>query len=569
MVIFLKKWKKYFTFAALLSCFVNVLQLTFPFYMFTIYRNIVISYSVTSLANITAVAFFAIMVLGLFSYLRARLLAFAGKDLNLQLRRIIYSGTVNGSVTNNKAAYQAGLSDLETLQNYFASPSIYSLFDAPWAPFFLALIFLINPVLGSIATLGALVMVGLSVLQQILIRKSMRNANIIHSHNQRFVDSFLRNSEVINGMGMIGAISDRFILGNNQVMMNQTISSNYAGTIQAMIKPLQNVIQVLIYCAGAYYAMTEGFNVGLMVAASIIMGRALAPLTQVMASWQITTRAKEAYQRLEGALAFYEQQAQPMQLPRPDGSLSVEGAAFKIADRMLLNGVSFALKNGEFLGVIGPSGAGKTTLCRLLLGIVPSFAGKIYLAGKDIYSWDKEEIGPFIGYLPQEIELFPGSVAENIARLGDVDMAQINNVTQICGITEMIDQFPQGLDTQLEGSQGIKLSGGQKQKIGLARALYNQPLFLVLDEPTSNLDEQGEKQLLRTLLQMKQTQACTCIMVTHKPSLLQSMDKVLVLREGRVAMFGPKDAVFTALAGQKNAVSTQTAAQSELAKVSL
>ena len=568
MAAFLRKWKRYFTFAALLSCFVNILQLTFPFYMFTIYRNIVISFSIVSLANITTIAFFAVMVLCLFSYLRSRLLALAGNDLSLSLRKIIFSGTVKGCVLDPKRAYQIGLNDLEILQNYFSSPSIYSLFDAPWAPFFLALIFLINPVLGSIATIGAVAMVGLSALQMILVRKSLRNANILNNHNQRFVDSFLRNTEVINGMGMIGAISDRFVRGNNKVMMNQTISSNYAGVIQAIIKPLQNVIQVLIYCSGAYYAMTEGFNVGLMVAASIIMGRALAPLMQVMSSWQFTSRARESYRRLEGFLAISEQQTQDMPLPGVKGSLNVQSAFYNISGRLLINDVSFALKPGEFLGVIGPSGAGKTTLCRLLLGILPSLGGKIYLDGKDIYSWDKEEIGPYIGYLPQEIELFPGTVAQNIARLGNVDMEDINTALEVCGIADMVDHFPQGLETQIEGSQGLKPSGGQKQKIGLARAVYKNPKLLVLDEPTSNLDEQGEQELLRTLLEMKQTQACTCIMVTHKPSLLQSMDKVLVLADGRVVMFGPKDAVFAELAGQKSAITAQPAEQKAMDKVS-
>ena len=568
MAAFLKKWKKYFTFAAILSCFVNILQLTFPFYMFTIYRNIVISFSVLSLANITTAAFFAVVVLGFFSYLRSRLLACAGNALTLELRQVIYSSTIKGCTIDSKRAYQSGLNDLEVLRNYFSSPAIYALFDAPWSPFFLALIYLIHPVLGIIATLGAVVMVGLSILQELLVRKSMQNANMINSRNQRFVDSFIRNTEVINGMGMIGAISDRFVLGNNQVMMNQTISSNYAGSIQAMIRPLQNVIQVLIYCSGAYLAMTEGFNVGLMVAGSIIMGRGLAPLMQVMTSWQQTTRARDAYRRIEASLAFYEQQDQAMPLPAPLGHLNVEGAAFRVADRVLVNGVSFALQPGEFLGIIGPSGAGKTTLCRMLLGILPSFGGKVYLDGKDIFSWDKEEVGPHIGYLPQEIELFPGTIAENIARLGRVDMDHIEQVITLCGMEEMVEHFPQGLETQLEGPHGLKLSGGQKQRIGLARAVYKKPSFLVLDEPTSNLDEQGEQQLLITLLKLKDTQACTCIMVTHKPALLQSMDKVLVLQNGQVALFGPKDEVFTKLAGLKNTVSAGSTGVKALSTVS-
>lgn len=246
MTSFLKKWKKYFTFAALLSCFVNILQLTFPFYMFTIYRNIIISYSGFSLANITTAAFFAVIILGCFSYLRSRLLALAAKDLSLGMRQGVFSGMVKGYVLDSKRAYQGGLNDLEILRNYFSSPSVYALFDTPWAPFYLALIYLVHPVLGIIATSGAVVMVGLSALQELLVGKSMKEANVENIRNHRFVESFMRNAEVINGMGMINAISDRFVRGNNQVMMNQTKSSYYAGIIQAVIKPMQNVIQVLI-----------------------------------------------------------------------------------------------------------------------------------------------------------------------------------------------------------------------------------------------------------------------------------------------------------------------------------
>jgi len=548
MTAFLKKWKKFFTFAALLSCFVNILQLTFPFYMFTIYKNVVISYSVFSLSNITVAAFFAVVILGVFSYLRSRLLALAGQELSLVLRQDIFSIMVKGSVVDHERAYQGGLNDLEVLRNFFSSPSIYTLFDVPWSPFYLALIFLIDPVLGIIATSGAAVMVGLSKLQQVLVNKSMKEANILNSSNQRFVDSFLRNTEVINGMGMIGAVSDRFVRSNNQVIMNQTRSSNYAGTIQAMIKPMQNVIQVGIYCAGAYYAIKEGFNVGLMVAASIIMGRGLGPLMQFMASWQFIAQARDSYRRLQGMAAFRELQQQPMHLPEPKGQINVDHVVCRIRDRVLLNGVSFALQPGEFLGVIGPNGAGKTTLCRLLLGLWPSLGGKVYLDGKDIFSWDKDEIGRSIGYLPQEIELFPGTVAQNIARLGEVDDEQVAKALQFCGIEAMVQDFPQGLETLLEGEKGLKLSGGQKQKIGLARAVYGSPKLLVLDEPTSNIDAQGGELLLEALMKLKQTRACTCIIVTHAMPLLQSMDKVLMLRDGQVVLFGPKDVVLAELA---------------------
>ena len=551
MVQFIKKWKMFFTFAALLSCFVNILQLIFPFYMFTIYSNIVISYSTISLANITVIAFFAIMVLGGFNYIRSRLLAMAGKKMVLDLRKDIFAGMVKGVSRNSAQAYRTGLQDLDTLKAYTSAPAIYALFDAPWSPFYLVLIFLFQPVLGAIATLGAAVMIGLSVLQEYLIRESMKTANLKARQNQRFVDSFLRNVEVINGMGMIQAITDRFLAKNSEVISNQTKSSYHAGTIQALIKPLQNVIQVLIYCAGAVFAMTRGMDIGLVVAASIIMGRGLAPLMQVMSSWRMTMGAKEAYQRVKTFSDFLENQTDTMPLPEPAGSLQVENASFRIGGQTLVNNVSFALDPGHLLGIIGPSGAGKTTLCRMLLGIAPCFGGNVLLDGSSIFSRDKEEIGPYIGYLPQEIELFPGTVAENIARLGEHHKVSLERAIALSGCKDLVNSLPDGLNTQLEGADGLRLSGGQRQKVGLARALYNNPKLLILDEPTSNLDEAGEQQLLQTLETLGRKRSCTCIMVTHKPALLQSMDSILVMQNGAVAMFGPKNDVFAKLAGGK------------------
>ncbi|MEE4362573.1 MAG: type I secretion system permease/ATPase [Desulfotignum sp.] len=541
----------FFTFAALLSCFVNILQLIFPFYMFTIYSNIVISYSTISLANITVIAFFAIMVLGGFNYIRSRLLAMAGKKMVKDLRKDIFAGMVKGVSRNSAQAYRTGLQDLDTLKAYTSAPAIYALFDAPWSPFYLVLIFLFQPVLGAIATLGAAVMIGLSVLQEYLIRESMKTANLKARQNQRFVDSFLRNVEVINGMGMIQAITDRFLAKNSEVISNQTKSSYHAGTIQALIKPLQNVIQVLIYCAGAVFAMTRGMDIGLVVAASIIMGRGLAPLMQVMSSWRMTQGAKEAYQRVKAFSDFLENQTDTMPLPEPTGHLQVESASFRIGGQTLVNNVSFALDPGHMLGIIGPSGAGKTTLCRMLLGIAPCFGGNVLLDGSSIFSRDKEAVGRFIGYLPQEIELFPGTVAQNIARLGEPQRASLERAIALSGCEHLVNNLPDGLNTHLEGADGMRLSGGQRQKVGLARALYNNPKLLVLDEPTSNLDEAGEQQLLQTLETLGRKRSCTCIMVTHKPALLQSMDSILVMQNGAVAMFGPKNDVFAKLAGGK------------------
>ncbi|MEA1969306.1 MAG: type I secretion system permease/ATPase [Thermodesulfobacteriota bacterium] len=545
---FIDDWKKYFTFAALLSCFVNILQLTFPFYMFAIYSNVCVSFSINSLVTITVAATFALIILAFFNYLRARLLASAGNDFNLRFRNKIYAGMLKNHAGIQKRASQQVLNDLGTVRAFFANPGIFALFDAPWAPLYLVLIYLFHPLLGFLATAGAFMMIGLSILQEFLVRDSMKNANIINSKNQRFVDSFLRNAEVVNGMGMIGAISDRWDKGNSDVVMNQTVSSQYAGLIQSIIKPLQTFLQVVIYFFGAYYALTEGFDVGLMVAGSIIMGRALAPLMQVMSSWKFTIQAREAYKRLDSFVTFIDQEQNLMPLPEPRGNLNVEHASLKIGEQLLLQDVTFQLISGEFMGIIGPNGAGKTTLCRVLLGLWPAMAGRVSLDGMDLFSWDQEQVGKYIGYLPQEVELFPVSIAENIARLGEVDVEKVEEAARISGLHEMVEALPDGYETLLDVSGGVQLSGGQKQRLGFARAIYGEPGLLVLDEPTSNLDEQGEQEFIKALSIIK-GKGCTCIMVTHKPDLLQSMNKILVLQDGKVALFGPKEQVFAKLAG--------------------
>jgi ABC-type protease/lipase transport system fused ATPase/permease subunit len=293
--------------------------------------------------------------------------------------------------------------------------------------------------------------------------------------------------------------------------------------------------------------MTQGMNIGLVVAASIIMGRGLAPLMQVMSTWRMTVGAREAYYRLRAFTAFLDLQTAAMPLPAPTGRLQADGATLRVGGQILVNNVSFALDAGQLLGIIGPSGAGKTSLCRLLLGIAPCAGGKVLLDGNSIFSWDKREIGRYIGYLPQVIELFPGTVAENIARLGDPDEAALEQAIALGGCEQLVNSLPDGLNTMLEGPAGVKLSGGQRQKVGLARALYKNPSLLVLDEPTSNLDEAGEQQFLQTLEAMRQKRDCTCVVVTHKPSLLQSMDSILVMQNGALAMFGPKNEVFAKL----------------------
>ncbi|MEX1302003.1 MAG: ATP-binding cassette domain-containing protein, partial [Desulfotignum sp.] len=474
----------------------------------------------------------------------------AGRHIHLPLHKQVSGVWVKTAVIHPDKAYRGGLSDLDTVQSFCASPGMHALFDVMWAPFYLGLIYLFHPVLGLIATIGALFMAGLSLLQEQLIRKDMGSANQLNMMNQRFVDSFLRNVEVINGMGMTSAVTDRFVHHNDQVMAAQTRSSYVAGSIQAVVKPGQITIQVMIYCFGAYYAMTQGFDVGLMVAGSIIMGRGLAPLMQLMGSWRQARHAWEAFNRIRQATRAPVQDpalSAPMPLPALTGRIQVDRASFVMNGRVLLHQISFDLEPGQFLGIIGPSGAGKTTLCRLLLGIWPAMGGRVDLDGRDAFARDSQETGPSIGYLPQEVELFPGTVAENISRLASPDDRAMESVLDLSRCRDLVESLPKGMDTRLGGMGDMPLSGGQKQKIGLARALYGRPALLVLDEPSASFDETSENQLRETLSVLKAGGGCTCIMVTHKPALLQSMDRILVLKSGRVALFGPTQAVFSRL----------------------
>ena len=538
---FLQKWKKYFVFAALLSAFINLLQLTFPFYMFLIYRNIVITYSGINLTSITVAALYAILIYGVFEYLRSRLLIVAGNDLNQSLRTPLVSNMLKSYAGPQKKTYFQATNDLETLRSYFTNQGIYALFDAPWAPLYLMLIYFFHPALGIIATIGAVVMVLLSLVQEFLTRNRMRYANQVNSKNQRFIDTSLKNAEVINSMGMLTGVAGRWDEKNREVINNQTIASRYAGLIQSILKPLQNVMQVGIYGYGAYLALQGEMTIGLMVASAIIMGRAIGPLMQAISSWKFTLQARDAYTRLDNFFTVLEKQKDKTDLATPQGKVSAERVSFVIGKVPLLKNVSFSLEAGEFLGVVGPSGAGKTTLCKLILGVWPSMGGKMRLDGADIFAWDFEKIGRYIGYLPQEIELFPDSVARNIARLSEPDQEKLHKAIHLAGIEDLIQSFPQGEDTQLYGENGITPSGGQKQRIGLARALYGDPVLLVLDEPNSNLDEAAEDVLIQSLNRLHEQRTCSCIMVTHKPQLLSAMDKILVLQSGQVAMCEQRD----------------------------
>ncbi len=544
---FIVKWLKYFVFAGVFSFFINLLYLTFPIYMLSIYDRVLVSYSMPTLMTITAAALFALFILGLLDFLRSRLLVMAGVDMDKSLSRQVLAEMLKDACRIQKLGYNQGLRDVNMLRNYFGGNAIFAIFDIPWTPIYLLFIYLLHPIMGAVATGGAVLIVILGLSQELLTKKRLGQANAANAQAGGFINISLKNSELVGAMGMLPGIIRHWQKSNDQVIELQTRASRYAGSLQSMTKVLRLSMQVIIYGVGAYLTLKNECTAGIMISSSIIMGRALGPVEQGMATWKQTVEARGAYTRLNALIKAADSE-KPMSLPDPKGNLLVEGATLAVQGRYLLRNITFNLARGESMGLIGPSAAGKTTLCRVLLGLWPSMGGKVRMDGADVFQWDQEHLGRFIGYLPQDVEMFPGTVSENIARMGEPDSDQVVAAAKKAGVHDMILHLPEGYDTAI-GAGGVALSGGQRQRVGLARALYGTPRFVVLDEPNSSLDDAGEKALMLTLGILKQEEVTT-IVVTHKPAILANVDKILMLQMGQIARFGPRQEVFQALMGQ-------------------
>ena len=544
MKSFLKQLRPYLLYGAFFSMFINILQLTFSVYMLQIYDRVLASYSMPTLYALTVAAVTALIVSAVLEFIRSRLLVRCGVALDQALSRDVLDEVLKNSALSTPPQEQASLRDVNILRNFFGGNAIFTLFDIPWTPLALALIYFLHPMLGLVATGGAVLLVIFALINEKVSRKPLDAANIANGYSMKFVETARRNAQLVRSMGMLQGVSERWSGFNDTVMKLQTQASRKAGLVQSMSGWLRQSMQVFIYGVGAWLTLEGKATAGVMIASSIIMGRALAPVQMGIGSWKMMIEARGAWKRLKVTLGK-KVDVESMDLPDPKGELVAQHVSFAINNKFILRDINFALQPGEALGMIGPSGAGKSTLCRLLLGIWATGGGAVRLDGSDIYKWDQEKLGPFIGYLPQDVELFSGTVAENIARLNPVDSEQVIHAAQLAGVHELILQFPQGYDTRI-GDGGIVLSGGQRQRLGLARALYGDPRLIVLDEPNSNLDEDGERALLNALPQLK-ANGSTVIIVSHKPSLLVGVDKILMLKDGQVAMFGPREAVFKKL----------------------
>jgi PrtD family type I secretion system ABC transporter len=565
---FLKQWRVYLAYGFFFSMFINLLQLTFSIYMLQIYDRVLSSYSVPTLLALTIAALTSLGVLASLEFVRSRLLVRCAVAIDQALSRDVLSNILSQAALVGSTPNQASLRDVNSLRNFFSGNAVFVLFDIPWSPLFLIAIYILHPQIGLVATAGAVLIVVFALMNERITRKPMEAANTVANFSNRFVESARRNARTVQSMGMVGGVSNRWQKFNDTVTKLQTQASRKAGLLNVMSSWLRQSMQVLIYGVGAWLVLHNEATAGIMISGSIIMGKALAPVQMGIGSWKSMLEAHGAWKRLD--VLFNEKAQQDrskdinMDLPAPRGLLVAENVSLAVGGRFLLQNIDFKLNPGESLGLIGPSGAGKSTLCRLLLGIWPASSGKVRLDGADVYSWDHEKLGPYIGYLDQDVELFPGTVAENIARLGEVDSDKVIAAAQMANLHDLILHFPQGYDTRI-GEGGVLLSGGQRQRIGLARALYGTPSLIILDEPNSSLDDEGEHALILSWAKLK-ARGCTLVAVTHKPSLLANMDKILFIKEGRQQMFGPRDAVFQKLMEVQQAVQKAAAQQQAAAK---
>lgn len=525
------------------SFFINLLMLTGPLYMLQIYDRVLTSGSRHTLIMLTVVAVGMILTSAVLELVRSRILVRIGSRLDSSLGDRLFAGLMRRQLKQTDGSQAQPLRDLESLRSFLTGNGLISFFDAPWTPLFLAIIFLLHPVLGLVALSGAVILFILAVVSEFATRGPLRKASLDGAAAHGFTEHTLRNAEVIEAMGMLPALQARWRRRHQAALSAQARADDLGGLLTASAKFIRPALQVAILGAGAYLALQQIITPGAMIATSIIMGRALAPVEGAIAHWRSFVLARGAHDRLKTFLAGDPSPGGALPLPRPKGAVSLERvvAVPPGLDRPVLKGISFALEPGESLGIIGPSAAGKSTLARLLIGVWAPAAGHVRLDGADISNWDRVPLGPFLGYLPQDVELFDGTIADNIARFGPSDPDKIIRAAERADVHEMILHLPQGYNTVI-GQGGAALSGGQRQRIGLARALYDDPAFVVLDEPNANLDGQGENALRRALAALK-ADGITLAIIAHRLPVLDAMDKLLVLHDGRIAQFGPYEEV--------------------------
>ena len=518
-------------------------------YMLEVYDRVVNSRSHTTLAMLTLLVLGAYVVMEVLEWARSEVMRAASVELDSKMSVRIFNAIFEANLRRLPGGTQQPLNDFRQVRDFLYSPVLLALLESPISLVMMVLLFLISPVLGWSALVFAVLQTFVAWLNERSTKPPLMQANRAAIEAQQYADNTLRNAEVIESMGMLRDTHRRWLGKQRDFLDLQALASERAGGFQAVSKLLQTTLSSMLLGLGAWLLLHNQLSGGggMIIVASILGGRMLAPLVQVVSQWQSVVNVRDAWSRVEQLLEAVPAQPRSMALPAPRGALHVEqlvaGAPGNPA--LILRGVQFALAPGEVLAVVGPSAAGKTTLARLLVGLWPAQGGKVRLDGADIHTWDKAELGVHLGYLPQGVELFEGTLAENIARFAQVEPAKVEAAARAVGLHEFILSLPQGYDSPV-GPEGARLSGGQRQRVGLARALYGDPVFVVLDEPNSSLDEEGDAALARAIQEGK-ARGTTFVVMTHRTSVLGVADKMLVLRDGMQQAFGPRDEVLATL----------------------
>ena len=529
------------------SIVVNVLVLAPSAYMMEVYDRVVNSRSHSTLLMLTLLVIGLYVLLEALEWVRRQVMHDAGMQLDRSLREHVFSAIFTARVQNIPAGGAQALRDLKVIREFLPSPALLAVVDTPLALMVLVLLFLMAPALGWFAVAGALVQFGIGFFNERRIREPLLAANRSAAGAQSYADGVIRNAQVIESMGMLAHIHKRWMGRQQEFLVQQAEASDHAGTNSALSKLVQSLLSSLLLGMGCWLTLKGEIHGSGMIVASILGGKVLAPLVQIIGSWRQVDGALESYSRLEGMLKELPIPLKGMALPAPTGMLSVEGviAGAPRSPVQILKGINFRLAPGGSLAIVGPSASGKTTLARLLMGIWPAMQGKVRLDGNDVYQWNKEELGKYIGYLPQNVELFEGTIAENVARFGEPDPEKVKEACRMVGLDGFIEQLPKGYEAQI-GDDGSFLSGGERQRVALARAVYDMPKFVVLDEPNASLDEAGDAALLNAISLLR-TKGSTVIVITHRLNILGAIEHMLVLVDGQVQRFGTCQEVMEAL----------------------
>ena len=554
--------KRYFLPVAFFSFVINLLILSPTVYMLQLFSRVIGPRSEEALWMLSIMLIIALLVMGALEAIRSSILVSANNAMDAMVAPYLLNKMMEEAAAPEGSRYHYALKDLHTLRAFLTGHGLIQILDAVWMPFYFYIMWLMNPLMLVVLTVGAILMIMLTVANKFLTSSALREANEASQNAARFVDSTLKNAEVVNAMGMQSSITKRWASLNDRVIILQTRASNRAGVIAGGTKFIRLLVGAMGMGVGTYVVLhDQTFSVGLMIAGGIMFGKALGPLEYIITSWRSILDARSSYTRLDDFIKrFSQEQHYLMELPPPAGKLTLEHVmfGFRSNSKVTIRDVSFTLEAGEFLGIVGPSASGKSTLARLMVGVWKPLQGIVRIDDADMSSWPSERLGQYIGYLPQDIELFAGNIAENIARLEEPNSEMVIKAAKMAGLHEIILQMPNGYDTQI-GEGGAILSGGQRQRIGFARALYGTPKILVLDEPNANLDTAGEAALINSLVQLKQ-EGITTILITHNPNYLTHAGKLLIMQNGSVAAFGPKDWVL-AQAQQKGQQQAQVKEQ--------